>query len=225
MRARAASGPPSRPRSTVASDDGHRIREAHGRASVDVAVEIGGYRAVELSAADVPRLKAMFESNPEYFLAVNGQPALPTEADEEVQGPVPAGWSCTKKWVIGFVDASDALIAVANVVSDLLVVGVWHIGLDLVATELHGTNVAHALYRGRQAWTRREGARWLRLGVVAGNARAERFWSGLSYVEVRDRRDMEMGLKIRTVRVLAKPLADGTRDDYLALVPRDRADN
>lgn len=38
---------------------------------------------------------------------------------------------------------------------------------------------------------------------------------------------MKMGLKIRTVRVrvLAKPLADGTRDDYLALVPRDRADN
>lgn len=124
---------------------------------------------------DVPRLKAMFESNPEYFLAVNGQQALPTEADEKVHGPVPAGWSCTKQWVIGCVDASDALIAVANVVSDLLVVGVWHIGLDFVATELHGTNVAHAPYRGRQAWTRREGARWLRLGVVAGNARAERF--------------------------------------------------
>ena len=137
--------------------------------------EIDGYRAVELSAADVPRLQATFESNPEYFVAVNGQPALPTEADEEVHGPVPAGWSRTKKWVIGLVDASDALIAVANVVSDLLVVGVWHIGLDFVATELHGTNVAHAPYRGRQAWTRREGARWLRLGVVAGNARAERF--------------------------------------------------
>ena len=184
--------------------------------------EVDGYRAVELSAVDVARLQAMFESNPEYFLAVNGRPALPTEADEEVHGQVPAGWSYTKKWVIGFVDASDALIAVANVVSDLLAVSVWHIGLYLVATRLHGTGVAHVLYRGLEAWTRREGASWLRLGVVAGNARAERFWSGLSFVELRERRDMEMGLRIQTVRVLAKSLAGGTLDDYLALVPRDR---
>jgi len=85
--------------------------------------------------------------------------------------------------------------------------------------------VEHALYRGLEAWTRREGARWLRPGVVAGNGRAERFWSGLSFVEVRERRDVEMGLRIQTVRVLAKPLAGGTRNDYRALVPRDRADN
>ena len=186
--------------------------------------EVDGCRAVELSAADVPRLQAMFDGNPEYFLAVNGQPALPTEADEEVHGPLPAGWSYTKKWVIGFFDASDALIAVTNVVSDLLAIGVWHIGLYLVATKLHGTGVAHTLYRALEAWTRREGARWLRLGVVAGNARAERFWFGLSFVEVRTRPGIGMGLRIQTVRVLAKPLAGGTWDDYLALIPRDRPD-
>ena len=113
---------------------------------------------------------------------------------------------------------------VANVVSDLLAIGVWHIGLFLVATRLHGTGVAHALHRGLEAWTRGEGAQWLRLGVVAGNARAERFWLGLSYVEVRVRPGMEMGLRTQTVRVLARPLAGGAWDDYFALVPRDRPD-
>ncbi len=130
----------------------------------------------------------------------------------------------TKKWVIGFVDASDALIAMANVMSDLLAVGVWLIGLYLVTTKLHGTGVAHALYRELEAWTRREGARLLRLGVVVGNARAERFWSGLSFVQIRARPGIEMGLRIQKVRVLAKPLAGGNRDEYLALVPRDRPD-
>ena len=184
--------------------------------------EADDYRAIELGAADVPRLQAFFESNPEYFLAVNGEPALPTEANEEVLGPMPAGWSYQEKRVIGFVDCGDAMVAMANVVSDLLAVGVWHIGLYIVATRLHGTGAAHALYRALESWMGREGARWLRLGVVARNARAERFWSDLSFVELRTRPGMEMGLRIQTVRVLAKPLDGGALDNYLALVPRDR---
>ena len=62
---------------------------------------------------------------------------------------------------------------------------------------------------------------WMRLGVVAGNGRAERFWEKCGFVEVRRREELMMGAKINTVRVMVKPLAGGALPDYLAAVKRD----
>ena len=69
---------------------------------------------------------------------------------------------------------------------------------------------------------RAEGARWIRLGVVKGNAKAERFWAKVGYRELRERGPVVMGRQSNVVRVLWKPLAGGTRADYLARVERDR---
>ena len=182
----------------------------------------GAYRAVELLPADVPRLQRFFERNPEYFLAVTGQLPSGHEAHDEVHGTLPAGWPFTKKWIIGFLNEHDSPVAMANVVSDLLAPAVWHIGLFLVATELHGGGTAHVLYPRLEVWTKGVGAQWLRLGVVRGNARAEAFWRGLGYVELRQREGMEMGARVNTVRVMAKPRTGGSIEQYLALVPRDR---
>jgi RimJ/RimL family protein N-acetyltransferase len=176
---------------------------------------------VELDAADAPRLQRFFELNPEYFLAVNGQPPAADEAHEEIHGAPPAGWPFTKKWSIGFVDETGSLIGMANVVSDLLAPGVWHIGLFMLATRLHGSGAARSLYKRLERWALDLGAQWLRLGVVQGNARAERFWEGCGFVEVR-KRGVEMGKLVNTLRVMAKPLAAGTLSEYLALVARDR---
>jgi ribosomal protein S18 acetylase RimI-like enzyme len=68
------------------------------------------------------------------------------------------------------------------------------------------------------------GAQWARLGVVAGNARAEKFWERLGYVEVRRRRGVQMGRRTHDVRVMVKPLAGGRFAQYLSLVARDRPD-
>ena len=103
--------------------------------------------------------------------------------------------------------------------------GVWHIGLFIVATALHGRGVAQALYHGLERWPRERGAQWLRLGVVEGNARAERFWIRCAYVQVRKRDNFQVGTLVRTVRVMAKPLAGGTLAEYLALVARDRPES
>ena len=69
---------------------------------------------------------------------------------------------------------------------------------------------------------RAQGARWLRLGVVRGNARAERFWEKAGFVDVLERREYAQGSKRHTLRVMAKPLAGGTLDEYRMIVPRDR---
>lgn len=181
----------------------------------------GEFRAVELGAKDAPALQHFFAINPEYFFAVTGQPPTSTEAYEEIQGGPPPGWPFNRKWTIGFVDKADSLVGMANIVSDLLAPGVWHIGLLIIATQLHGRGAAQSIYEQLEGWARDGGAQWLRLGVVEGNRRAERFWQRCSFVEVRKRNDIEMGKLLNTIRVMVKPLQGGTLADYLLLVARD----
>ncbi len=68
----------------------------------------------------------------------------------------------------------------------------------------------------------RAGARWLRLGVVEGNASAERFWARQGFQQVRTRAGVDTGGRVNTLRVLVKPLAAEPLAAYLALLPRDQ---
>ena len=76
-------------------------------------------------------------------------------------------------------------------------------------------------YRDIESWALANGARWMRLGVVQGNTRAERFWASLGYIEMRTRTAVVMSRKTNTVRVMVKPLSSDL-ERYLALMPRDR---
>ena len=131
-----------------------------------------------------------------------------------------AGWFRTGDQ--GYLDEEGAVQAVADIVSDMLAPGVWHVGLFIVATARQGNGDAQVLYRSLEAWARQNGAHWMRLGVVAGNVRGQRFWDRMGFVEVRRREAVTMGRLTHTLRVMAKPVAGGSFDDYLALVPRDR---
>jgi hypothetical protein len=113
----------------------------------------------------------------------------------------------------------------ANVVSDLLAPSVWHIGTFIVATSRYGAGDAQVLYRSLESWALRSGACWLRLGVVRGNARAERFWEREGFSQARLRTGVEMGKLTNTLRVMFKPLAGGSMVQYLALVNRDRPED
>jgi len=181
-----------------------------------------GLCAIEIDAAAVPQLQRFFEANPDYFLAVNGAAAGPDEAHEEVHGTLPAGWPFTRRWIVGIVDGDGTLVAMLNVVSDLLAAGVWHIGLFMVDAPARGSGLAPAVLGRLERWAIARGAAWLRLGVIAGNDRAERFWESAGFVEVRRREGIAMGRKVNTVRVMVKPLAGGAVPDYLAQVSRDR---
>jgi len=180
--------------------------------------------AIELGADDVAQLQRFFDENPEYFHIVTGTGPQAAEAEEEIDRSLPEGWPFTKKSVIGFVDDANSMIGMADVVSDLLAEHVWHIGLFIVATRLHGGRVAQLLYGALERWAHEHGARWLRLGVVAGNTRADRFWQRCGFVEVRKRDGVQIGARTHTIRVMFKPLAGGSVQEYLTLVARDRPD-
>jgi GNAT superfamily N-acetyltransferase len=188
------------------------------------ACSIDGITVFEMSTGDVPLLQAFFDANPDYFRATSGEPAGPDEAHEEMHEPLPEGWPFTKQWRLGWRAADGALIAMANVTADLLAVGVWHIGLFIVATAQHGSGDAQKLYQDLERWAAANDAAWLRLGVVLGNTRAERFWERIGFQEVRRRHDIRMGLRDNTIRVMMKPLRGGTVAEYVQAVPRDRPD-
>jgi GNAT superfamily N-acetyltransferase len=179
-------------------------------------------RVVELQVGDAAELQRFFEQAPDYFIAVNGEPALPTEAHEELQGHLPAGWRCSRMYWLGYRDADDQLVAAVNIAADLLAAGVWHIGLLLVHTRLHGTGLARQLHADLEAWAIGKGAQWLRLTVVIGNHKAERFWPRLGYVQVRRREGITMGRQINSVSIQIKALTGGQVDEYLQRVSRDR---
>ncbi|MFL1416585.1 GNAT family N-acetyltransferase [Pseudomonas fildesensis] len=183
---------------------------------------IEGIRVVELLGHDEAELQRFFERAPDYFIAVNGEPATPTEAHEELQGQLPPGWRCRRMYWLGYRDAEDQLVAVVNIAADLLADGVWHIGLLLVDTRLHGSGLAQRLHVDLEAWAVENGAQWLRLTVVVGNTRAERFWPKLGYVPVRTRDGIMMGRQVNTVSIQVRALAGGQVDEYLEWVGRDR---
>ena len=179
-------------------------------------------RTLEITADHEAQLQHFFVANPEYFMAVNGEPAGPNEAIAEIETLPPPGWGYSKRWLVGYANAQGELVALADVVADLLAPNVWHIGLFMVATARFGTGDAQALYRSLEAWAAASGAHWLRLGVVQGNQRAERFWEAAGFVQTKLRHGVQMGKRSNTLRVMFKPLAGGTLEQYLCLVERDR---
>ncbi len=183
---------------------------------------IRGLRTIELTVEQAPSLQRFFDENPAYFLATQGEPAGPGEAVEEITGQLPAEMSYTKKWVFGYVADSGALAAMANIITDLLAPTVHHIATFIVATARHGSGDAQRLYDGLERWAVANGAKWLRLGVVVGNTRAERFWCTLGYLPLKVRTGVQMGTRSVSIAVMFKPLAGGSREEYLALVSRDR---
>lgn len=185
----------------------------------------GNLQARELGESDVPTLQRFFAANPEYFVAVNGASPRDDEAQREFADTPPPGMPFARRWMIGIFDEAGRLAAMASILSDFLAAGVWHVGLFIVATPLHGTGASAVLYRQLQDWMQAAGARWIRLGAVLGNGKAEGFWENAGYVEVRRRSGVPIGERTRVVRVFVKPLGGATQEEYLRLVERDRPDS
>jgi len=185
---------------------------------------IPNLRIIELGVSHESILQAFFEANPEYFVTVTGELPRPSEAREEIAGDLPSGASFRKKWVLGYLDSTGALVAMAQIVSDLHAEGVWHIGLFQIASSRHGNGEAQTLYRGLESWAESNGAEWFRLGVVLGNERAEHFWERMGFIETRMRYGITMGQLTNTIRYMVKPLHGKPICQYLQLVERDRPD-
>jgi hypothetical protein len=99
-------------------------------------------RTVLLAPDDWSLVQSFYESNPTYFVTLTGLPAQKNAALDDLLALPPADFSYKRKYFIGVVDLSGKLLAVADVIEDLLAPEVWHIGLFIVATALHGSGFA-----------------------------------------------------------------------------------
>lgn len=182
---------------------------------------LAGINSRLLGAPDAPLLQRFMAENPAYFVAVHG--ALPTssEALDELNSLPPATYSYGEKVLIGFQTEKGTLIAFANIVTDLFAPGVWLIATFYVATERHGSGDAKAYYLAIEQWAASHGAQWLRLGVVIGNTRAEKFWARAGFMDVIVRHGIAMGQRVNAMQVMVKSLRSATLDDYRALVAQD----
>jgi GNAT superfamily N-acetyltransferase len=177
---------------------------------------------------DAAELQRFFAANPEFFLRVDGEPPRPEAAAHELVDVPPAGMPYREMLVLGVSDGADphgALVGMASVIGGFCAEDVWHVGLFIVASALHGSGAAQAIYRALERWMAARGARWIRLGVVVGNARAERIWERAGYLETRRRGPVTMGRNSNMLRVMVKSLAAGTLAEYLTAVERDRPES
>mgnify|MGYP003562062810 CR=1 FL=1 len=179
----------------------------------------------EIPEGELPRLQALYDLNPEFFHIVNGRGPDADEARQQFEELPPPYLSYTRRWFAGVFDRSGELHGHVAVVSDLVLPRAWHLATFLMATRLHGSGAAAETFSALEAWVRSQGACWLRLGVVIGNARAERFWERCGFVDVRRRDNMDTGGRINSLRIMVKPLAGLSVHDYLQQVPRDRPDS
>ncbi|MCZ8074182.1 MAG: GNAT family N-acetyltransferase [Paucibacter sp.] len=185
----------------------------------------------ELVQADVPVVQHFLEANPEYFWTVGDEPPRPDEAQQEFDDRPPPEMPYSRLRQLGFFGGDAAgLIGYGSLLEDLMRPGVCHIALFIIATARHGQGDAARLYQGLEAWARGQGARWMRLGVVVGNERGERFWRRQGFVELRRREGVPAGRRVNTLRVMLKPLRstglcpehEAEIAHYLSQVARDR---
>ncbi len=184
----------------------------------------GRWVAVPLDAADAPALQAFLDANPLYSEIVNGRPFRPDEALQEITEAPPFPHGALHALAVLARDTGEWL-GFVSLVDDLFVPGVCHIGLLVVATAQHGSGLAEEVVTALVTRAQARGARWMRLGVVVGNARAERFWARMGFEELRQRHGMPYAGPSTSVRVMLKRLGEASVPEYLSLVERDRPDS
>lgn len=198
------------------------VAAAFGLEPGEVKMERPAFRRHAIAEADLPRLQRFLEANPEYFLDVTGHAPRPDEAAREFAERPPATMAWSRHWIFAYEDPEGAIVAMASGVADLLAPRCWHLGLFIVATALRGTGVAQRLLQDLEGWMASEGAGWIRLAVVIGNTRGERFWARQGYVEVRKALAVPFEFHTSDIRILVKPLGEATIAQHLERVARDR---
>ena len=179
---------------------------------------------VALREAELPELQRFLEANPEYWRRVMGTNTPPDAAREILEALPPTEWAWGRKWLVLSRDEAGAIVAMAEGIEGLFAPAVWHLGLFIVATRLHGTGASLAIYESLERWMESGGAEWVRLGVVVGNAPAERFWDRCGFAQVKRRYDVEVGTRLCDLLIMVKPLGGRSLREYLQIVERDRAE-
>jgi len=184
--------------------------------------ETDEFIAHQIAREEIAELQAFIESNPVYWLITQGHrpPADDAAKSFDQLPPADMGYSEHLSLLVRH-RSTRQILGQLDIAADLLAIGVYHLGFFMTATRTHGSGFAHRLHEAYECWALERGARWLRLGVVAANHRAEAFWRRVGYVEVKRRDGYVLGDLSHVLITMVKPMPGETLDEYLAAVPRD----
>ena len=173
----------------------------------------GAVTAFRFHPGNIRLAQEFLEANPAFTEMIAGRPPVPGEALHELTD-FPASVRPADAYVIGLRLAGD-MVGFAGVLRSWPVEGVSQITLFQIAESQQGSGVAHVIHSALERWIIAAFApRWLRLGVVEGNARGRRFWASVGYHEMERKRGFEVGNLTHTLVIMIKSLQGGDDADY-----------
>lgn len=141
-------------------------------------------RISRLSDRDAAHVQDLYERCSDYHQLEEGGPTRPGAA-EHLLTSLPPGKTAADKYVLGVHSPEGGLLGVLDLIQDFPGEREWWLGLLMLDPAARaaglGTRLFHALERAVAA----EGGTAIYLGVLEHNARAERFWRRLGFVELR----------------------------------------
>ena len=115
---------------------------------------------------------------------------------------------------------SRRIVGELSVGIDLLAPGVFHLGFFIIESARQGSGLAARVHAAYEAGPSAQGARWLRLGVVACEYARRSILAATGYIEVRRREGYALGSLTHQLIVMVKPVPPNTLADFLLAVPR-----
>jgi GNAT superfamily N-acetyltransferase len=135
-----------------------------------------------LSEDDLPQLQALLENCSEFLEFQDGRQLSPSAAREQFEDR-PPGAAPEAKTLFGvFGDEICGLVGIIDLTLDHPDARTAHLGLMLMDPNCRGRGAGSRAYVQVEEWARIRGAGKIRLGVLAGNDGAMRFWKRAGYL-------------------------------------------
>jgi RimJ/RimL family protein N-acetyltransferase len=142
------------------------------------APHIEGHTVQPLDDAAATALQRFFDADAEYFTDINGRDI----SMEETRAIVPPGRTHADKFIFSI--AKDGrVVGLIDIIRGYPEPHIWFLGFLYIGKDARGAGLGRKALHAIYAWTKRQGAERLRLGVIEGNDRARRLYATEGFVQ------------------------------------------
>jgi len=143
-----------------------------------------GLTARRLDEKDTAALQGLCDACADYHVLIEGQPAGPDEALNQLM-ELPPGKALEDKFFFGLFTPRPRLCGALDLLRNFREPGEWYLGLLLFEPGVRGQGLGERVLRAAEDWARAQGARRMRLACAEQNEAGRRFWERQGYREDR----------------------------------------
>jgi ribosomal protein S18 acetylase RimI-like enzyme len=147
-------------------------------------LDLSPCRITRLDDRDAALLQDLHERCSDYHELEEGIPTRAGAAEHLLTG-LPPGKTPVDKHVLGIHAPQGGLVGVLDLIHDYPGEGEWWIGLLMLDPSARAAGLGTRLFRALERAIAAAGGTAIGLGVLEHNTRAERFWRGLGFTEMR----------------------------------------